>query len=189
MGIFKKLGIFLKDKGLALLGDFAINNPIGFVLDSLGVADKSEEELIDIFKDEEMFLKLKELEKKYEVELLRLQNEKIISEKEIEFKNNDVVVDDLTSARKMMTDTLNGNNVPLFQKLMPSFVAFIVLLSTFCSFYLVFTIALPNENRDLIMMIVVVLLSKFSDLIGFYFGSSDYLNQSGKSYLGGVKKW
>lgn len=192
MASFKKLGSFFKKKGLSLLGDAVTGDVTGIVstiLESTVGNDKNEDEIIELLKnDKDAILKLKELENLHEEELLRLQKEAFASESSAQIENSKVIISDLSDARKMMTDTLTNINVPLFQKLMPSIVAFIILISTFGSFYLIFTKELPNENRDLIMMIVGVLLSKFSDLVGFYFGSSDYLNQSGKSYLGGVKK-
>lgn len=203
MAGFKKLGSFFKEKGLSLLGDVVTGDVTGVVstiLEGVGAKGKSEDEILELLKkDKEAFLKLKELENTHETELLRLQNEnqKQMFDAEIEILKTELgaqnesiktVSDGVADARKMSIETQTNVNVPYIQKIMPSILSFVIIVSMFAIFYLVFTRTFPNENRDLIMMIVGALLSKFSDLVGFYFGSSDYFNQSGKAFQHITKK-
>ena len=131
--------------------------------------------------------------KEHERQMYDLENQRLKTESdekvnalnvELQQKQSELasITGDLSNARASAIQLQTNKDVPYIQKITPSILSLVIVILTFAAFYFVFTKTFPTANRDMVMMVLGVLMSKFSDLIGFYFGSSDYLSHSGKIF-------
>lgn len=141
----------------------------------------------------EAFQEYQTMLKEHEKQMYELENQRIKAELdskisalqlEVQNKNNELtsVLSDVSNARTASLNLQINEKVPYIQKITPSILAIVIISLAFYFFYLAFKSELPSQNKEIIYVIVGFITSKFGDIIGFYYGSSDYLNQSGKLF-------
>lgn len=141
----------------------------------------------------ESFQEYQQLVKQHEQKMYELENERLKSETdskiaelqlEVQNKNNELtaVLNDVCNARAAVLELQTNEKVTYLQKITPSVLAIVIICLAFYFFFLAFTANLPTENKEIIYVIVGFITSKFGDIIGYYYGSSDYLSQSGKLF-------
>ena len=141
----------------------------------------------------EAFQEYQTMLKEHEKQMYELENQRIKAELdskiaalqlEVQNKNNELtsVLSDVSNARTAAFNLQTNEKVPYIQKITPSILAIVIVSLAFYFFYLAFKSELPSQNKEIIYVIVGFITSKFGDIIGFYYGSSDYLNQSGKLF-------
>lgn len=141
----------------------------------------------------EAFQEYQTMLKEHEKQMYELENQRIKADLdskisalqlEVQNKNNELtsVLSDVSNARAASLNLQTNEKVPYIQKITPSILAIVIVSLAFYFFYLAFKSELPSQNKEIIYVIVGFITSKFGDIIGFYYGSSDYLNQSGKLF-------
>ena len=141
----------------------------------------------------EAFQEYQTMLKEHEKQMYELENQRIKADLdskisalqlEVQNKNNELtsVLSDVGNARTASLNLQTNEKVPYIQKITPSILAIVIVSLAFYFFYLIFKSELPSQNKEIIYVIVGFITSKFGDIIGFYYGSSDYLNQSGKLF-------
>ena len=141
----------------------------------------------------EAFQEYQTMLKEHEKQMYELENQRIKAELdskiaalqlEVQNKNNELtsVLSDVSNARAASLNLQTNEKAPYIQKITPSILAIVIVSLAFYFFYLAFKSELPSQNKEIIYVIVGFITSKFGDIIGFYYGSSDYLNQSGKLF-------
>ena len=141
----------------------------------------------------EAFQEYQTMLKEHEKQMYELENQRIKAELdskitalqlEVQNKNNELtsVLSDVSNARTASLNLQTNEKAPYIQKITPSILAIVIVSLAFYFFYLAFKSELPSQNKEIIYVIVGFITSKFGDIIGFYYGSSDYLNQSGKLF-------
>ena len=141
----------------------------------------------------EAFQEYQTMLKEHEKQMYELENQRIKADLdskiaalqlEVQNKNNELtsVLSDVSNARTASLNLQTNEKVPYIQKITPSILAIVIISLAFYFFYLAFKSELPSQNKEIIYVIVGFITSKFGDIIGFYYGSSDYLNQSGKLF-------
>ncbi len=141
----------------------------------------------------EAFQEYQTMLKEHEKQMYELENQRIKADLdskisalqlEVQNKNNELtsVLSDVSNARTASLNLQANEKVPYIQKITPSILAIVIVSLAFYFFYLAFKSELPSQNKEIIYVIVGFITSKFGDIIGFYYGSSDYLNQSGKLF-------
>jgi len=164
----KKLGSFLKNNGLDLLGGVLSKNPVGAVLDivtkELGISsDKGrvmdEGELITLIeKDPDAFVKLKEAELTYEVELRKL-----------DIQSDAMYLSDVQSARdreKSVVASTKKKDWFLYG------LASLIVIGFFGYGVSMMLIEIPANNIKGIDMVTGGLITSFALVVGYFFGSS-----------------
>lgn len=104
-----------------------------------------------------------ELQLKFSLEMKRLS----IEETKLELQKHQQTLNDINSARNMAIN-LKGTKQAWMQPIM----SVLGIASFFAAFYLLYTQDLPEDGRDLIMMMVGWLGATYKDVYQFYFGSS-----------------
>jgi len=141
----------------------------------------------------ESFQEYQQLLKQHEQKMYELENERLKAEAdatiaelqlEVQNKNNELtaVLSDVGNARTAGLELQTNEKAPYLQKITPSVLAVVIVGLAFYFFFLAFTENLPTENKEIIYVIIGFITSKFGDIIGYYYGSSDYLTQSGKLF-------
>ena len=141
----------------------------------------------------EAFQEYQTMLKEHEKQMYELENQRIKADLdskiaalqlEVQNKNNELtsVLSDVGNARTASMNLQTNEKVSYIQKITPSILAIVIVSLAFYFFYLAFKSELPSQNKEIIYVIVGFITSKFGDIIGFYYGSSDYLNQSGKLF-------
>ena len=141
----------------------------------------------------EAFQEYQTMLKEHEKQMYELENQRIKADLdskiaalqlEVQNKNNELtsVLSDVSNARTASSNLQTNEKAPYIQKITPSILAIVIVSLAFYFFYLAFKSELPSQNKEIIYVIVGFITSKFGDIIGFYYGSSDYLNQSGKLF-------
>lgn len=157
--------------------------------------DNASADEIQSFLEEhpEAFQEYQKLLREHEKQMYELENQRIKTELdskiatlqlEVQNKNNELtsVLNDVGNARTASLNLQTNEKVPYIQKITPSILAILIIGLAFYFFYLAFKSELPTQNKEIIYVIIGFITSKFGDIIGFYYGSSDYLNQSGKLF-------
>ena len=141
----------------------------------------------------EAFQEYQTMLKEHEKQMYELENQRIKADLdskisalqlEVQNKNNELtaVLNDVWNARAAGLELQTNEKVTYLQKITPSVLAIVIIGLAFYFFFLAFTANLPTENKEIIYVIVGFITSKFGDIIGYYYGSSDYLSQSGKLF-------
>jgi hypothetical protein len=176
----KKIGDFLKDNGLDLLGKvISGSSPASVVLDivtdALGLdKGKTEEEYVSLIKaDPDAFVKLREVELTHKVELQKLA-----------LQQEQMYVDDVKSARTREVDVVKATKEKdwfLYG------LASLVVVGFFSVLVVLMFVQLPKDSTGTVQLLFGALSMGFGGILQYFFGSSKgsadktlMMNETGK---------
>lgn len=161
--------------GLRLVANAALVKGKEFVEEKTGVKlDQT------IFSNDDI-QKLKTFQMEHEEELLRIQleNNKIgFEESKLQLENYKVQLADIADARSNMTNILTDPNVPWYAKaIQPGLAVGIVCLTFFLFAYFIHLLGVQDngevqKQKEVVIYILGVLSAALTQILGFYFGSS-----------------
>jgi len=164
----KKLGQFLKNNGIDLIGSILSKSPVGAVLDiitdTLGISSdtgkvRSEEDLIALIEaDPDAFVKLKEAEMTHKIAL-----------QELTIKQDQIYITDVQNARQREVDVVEAT------KSKDWFIyglASLLILGFFSVLTILMFVPLPKDSTGAIQMLFGALAMAFGGVISYFFGSS-----------------
>jgi hypothetical protein len=149
--------------GLGLVANAVLAKGKGYVEKKLGVELKP-----DMTADE--IIRLKSAEMEHEEELLRLK----IEENKLGLAELELYMKDVNSAREREVQISTSEKAPLLNKIVTPVLALSLLLMTFGLFGIVMFDDQPVEptRKDILIYILGVLSAIATQIISYYFGSS-----------------
>lgn len=149
--------------GLGLVANAVMAKGKDYVEKKLGVELKP-----DMTADE--IIRLKSAEMEHEEELLRLK----IEENKLDLQELDLYLKDTDSAREREVQISTSEKAPLLNKIVTPVLALSLLLATFILFGIVMFDNDPIEptRKDILIYILGVLSTISTQVIAYYFGSS-----------------
>ena len=153
----------LLGNGLNLVANAVMAKGKDYVEKKLGVELKP-----DMSPDE--IIRLKTAEMEHEEELLRLK----IEENKLDLQELDMRLKDVDSARDREVQIATSDKAPLINKIVTPILALSILLLTFVLFGIVMFDNTPVESsrKDILIYILGVLSAISTQIISYYFGSS-----------------
>ena len=114
-----------------------------------------------IQKNPELVTKLKYIEEKHDIELMKLL-----------LQDRKLSMTDVQDARINRTKILTSDKVPMLNKIYPPILATIAVVSTFFLFGFLLFHEVTQTQKDVVLYLLGVLSSINAQIFSFYFGSS-----------------
>jgi hypothetical protein len=164
--------------GLGLVANAVLAKGKKVVEDKLGVELKP-----DMSADEIIALKTAEME--HEEELLRLR----LEENKLDLAELEVRLKDVDSARDREVAIATSDKVPLINKIVTPVLALSILILTFTLFGVVMFDNNPvdSSRKDILIYILGVLSAISTQIVSYYFGSSQGSKDKAEQLKGAIK--
>lgn len=151
----------LMENGLTLLGNAVMAKGKDVIETKLGV--KLEDNL-----SPEMVLQLKHLEIEHEEYLI----EASLKQRDQELKQQALDNENTASARDMNAKIQMSSEAHVFAKLAPYILDFVIIIATLALAFLLFTRAIPTENKEIANIAFGALLAMCGTILNFHRGTS-----------------